>query len=35
MSDSAKPKWPILVGIFVAIGSLATVALAFVESWAG
>jgi hypothetical protein len=35
MSVENKPKWPIYVGIFVALGSIATVALAFVESWWG
>jgi hypothetical protein len=31
----ARPKWPLYVGIFVALGSAATVAYAFVESWWG
>jgi hypothetical protein len=31
----AKPRWPTYVGIFVFIGSLATVAYAFAESWFG
>jgi hypothetical protein len=30
-----KPKWPIFFGIFVLVGSIATVALAFIESWWG
>jgi hypothetical protein len=34
-NDSPKPRWPIAVGIFVLLGSLATVALAFGESWWG
>jgi len=29
------PKWPLWVGIFVALGSVATVAWAFIESWWG
>jgi hypothetical protein len=33
--SEARPKWPIYVGIFVALGSVATVALAFIESWWG
>jgi hypothetical protein len=35
--DTTKPnpKWPIWAGIFVALGSLATVAYAFIESWWG
>lgn len=30
-----KAKWPLYVGIFVALGMAATVALAFIESWWG
>jgi hypothetical protein len=30
-----KPKWPLLVGIFVWAGIVATVGLAIVESWWG
>ncbi len=30
-----SPIWPIWVGLFVALGSAATVAPAVVESWAG
>jgi hypothetical protein len=28
-----KPRWPIYVGIFVLLGSLATIASAFWASW--
>jgi hypothetical protein len=30
-----QPRWELPVGIFVAVGSLATIALAFIESWWG
>jgi ABC-type transporter Mla subunit MlaD len=30
---SNEPRWPIWVGIFVLLGSLATVASAFWASW--
>jgi hypothetical protein len=35
--DKAEPppRWPLYVGIFVAIGMVATIALAFIESWWG
>jgi hypothetical protein len=35
MTGETKPKWPIYAAIFVALGSIATVALAFIESWKG
>jgi hypothetical protein len=35
MINDTKPKWPLYVGIFVALGSVATVALAFIQSWWG
>jgi hypothetical protein len=28
-----KPKWPLWLGLFVAFGSVVTVAWAFIESW--
>lgn len=28
-----KPRWPIYVGVFVLLGSIATVASAFWASW--
>gem|GEM_PF-2687401 len=31
----SRPRWPLFVGIFVAVGSVITVAWAFVESWWG
>jgi hypothetical protein len=31
----SKPKWPLYAGIFVWLGMIATVALAFIESWWG
>jgi hypothetical protein len=30
-----RPKWPLWFGLFVAVGSVATVAYAFIESWWG
>jgi hypothetical protein len=30
-----KPKWPLYVGIVVWLGIVATIALAFIESWWG
>ena len=30
-----NPRWPLWVGVFVALGSVATLAFAFVESWWG
>jgi hypothetical protein len=30
-----KPKWPLWLGLFVLLGSLATVGYAFYESWWG
>jgi hypothetical protein len=35
MENHPKPKWPLYVGIFVALGSVVTVAYAFIESWWG
>jgi hypothetical protein len=31
----SKPNWPTYVAIFVALGSIATAAFAFIESWWG
>jgi len=31
----SSPKWPLWVGIFVALGSVATIGWAFIESWFG
>jgi hypothetical protein len=30
-----KPKWPVAIGVFVALGIVATVALTVIESWWG
>jgi hypothetical protein len=30
-----KPKWPLWIGLLVWLGMIATVGLAFVESWWG
>jgi hypothetical protein len=30
-----KPRWPLYVGVFVWLGMIATLALAFIESWWG
>jgi len=33
--ERPRPRWPIYVGIFVWLGIVATLALAFIESWWG
>jgi hypothetical protein len=33
--EDSRPRWPVWVGLFVAFGSAATIALAIIESWAG
>jgi hypothetical protein len=33
--DPPKPRWPLWVGIFVAVGMAATIAVTVIESWWG